>query len=75
MGKLVTEGLAQRQGQIQDLLGQLAYKRLQLVRQIEDMDRDLLRLAGGLEATQFALADVTTESLEAKKEEAKQNGS
>ena len=70
MGDLASKALAERQGLISQQLGNLAYNRLDLTRQIEQMDTDIAKLEAQYRANDQARKDLETEAaVEAAKAE------
>lgn len=73
MGDMASKALAERQGLITQQLGNLAYNRLDLTRQIEQMDADIAALEAQYRANDQARKDLETEAaVEAAKAEAQE---
>ena len=68
--EIVTKGLADRQAQIETRLGTLAYNRLGLIRQVEEIDKGIAALEAMAQANDYAKKDLETEAvIEAAKDE------
>ncbi len=77
---LVEQGLARRQAQIKQRLGELAYERDQLRRRIGDLDNAILQLEGAQEVVAQAARDAQAQktideaAAQVKAEAAQQGG-
>jgi len=56
------DNLKQRVEQFKRMLGDLAYERLQLVRRIEAIDKDIASLEGAQQANNLTQKDLNTEA-------------
>ena len=80
MTDIVSADLAQRQAQMRQRLGELAYERYQLMQRVEEIDRHIMTLEGAQEAgaqvqkdlqTQLAIDKAQAEAAANTEEEAK----
>jgi len=70
MGDIVTKGLADRQAQVETRLGILAYTRLGLMRQVEEIDKMIATLEAITQVNGQVKKDLETEAaIEAAKDE------
>ena len=70
MGDIVTKGLADRQAQVETRLGMLAYTRLGLMRQVEEIDKMIATLEAITQVNGQVKKDLETEAaIEAAKDE------
>ena len=68
--EIVTKGLADRQAQIETRLGTLAYNRLDLMRQVEEIDKAIAALETMAQVNDQVRKDLETEAvIEAAKDE------
>ena len=61
MVDIVSVGLAQRQAQLKQRLGDLAYERYRLMERVEEIDRHIMALESAQEAGAQAQRDVQTQ--------------
>ena len=61
MTDIVSVGLAQRQAQMRQRLGDLAYERYRLMQRVEEIDRHIMALESAQEAGAQAQRDVQTQ--------------
>ena len=68
--EIVTKGLADRQAQVETRLGMLAYTRLGLMRQVEEIDKVIATLETMVQVNGQVKKDLETEAaIEAAKDE------
>ena len=61
MTDIVSAGLAQRQAQMRQRLGDLAYERYRLMQRVEEIDRHIMTLEGAQEAGTQGQRDLQTQ--------------
>ncbi|HUW08271.1 MAG TPA: hypothetical protein VM537_01005 [Anaerolineae bacterium] len=61
MADIVNAGLAQRQAQMRQRLGELAYERYRLMQRVDEIDRHIMTLEGAQEAGAQVQKDLQTQ--------------
>ena len=61
MADIVNGGLAQRQAQMKQRLGELAYERYRLMQRVDEIDRHIMTLEGAQEASAQVQKDLQTQ--------------